>query len=409
MLDQIEAIHPILPSILAFLVLVASAIAADLLVKQVLLRILTKIIRGNQFDWDDIVLRHGFYSRAAQVVPAIVLLLGVDFIPGLSGVFLQFVKNLSLCYLILVVTLTLSCVLAAGNEVYERNPASQGKSLRGIVQLLRLIIFIIGGLLIVSVLIDRSPLLLLSGFGAMTAIVLLVFKDTILGFVASVQLNANDMVRVGDWIEMPQFGADGDVIEVALHTVKIQNFDRTITTIPSHKLIADSFKNWRGMSESGGRRIKRSLRIDQTSIRFLTEDEIKDLEKIRLLQPYLASKREELAAARKALGAAAEKSPNARRLTNVGTFRAYVFHYLKNHPAVNPEATLLVRQLAPSEHGLPLEIYCFTRTTEWRKYEDVQSDIFDHIIAITPVFGLHLYQQPSGMDIQTALAAKVLE
>ena len=254
--------------------------------------------------------------------------------------------------------------------------------------------------MIIAALLDRSPLLLLSGFGAMTAILLLVFRDTILSLVASVQLTAQDMVRVGDWIEMPQFGADGDVIDVQLHTVKVQNWDKTITTIPTHRLISDSFKNWRGMSESGGRRIKRAIHIDLGSVRFQTDEEIEHFRRFALLKGYVGDKLQELRDYNAGLPTEVDDEVNRRRLTNIGTFRAYAFNYLKHHPKINQQMTLIVRQLAPGPEGLPLEIYCFTNTTAWADYEGIQSDIFDHLLAITPEFGLRLFQKPAGHDLQ---------
>jgi miniconductance mechanosensitive channel len=267
------------------------------------------------------------------------------------------------------------------------------------VQLVQIVVWIVGGLLIVATVLDRSPLLLLSGFGAMTAILLLVFKDTILSLVASVQLTAQDMVRVGDWIEMPQSGADGDVVDVQLHTVKVQNWDKTITTIPTHRLITDSFKNWRGMSQSGARRIKRAILIDVSSIRFQTQDEINHFTRFALLKDYVKNKEQELSDYNAGLATEVDAEVNRRRLTNVGTFRAYAFNYLKNHPRIHKGMTLMVRQLSPGPEGLPLEIYCFTSTTEWAVYEDIQSDIFDHLLAIVPEFGLRLYQKPAGSDL----------
>ncbi len=410
MLEELTALHPAVLPGLSLAALVVVAVIADFIVKRILLTLASRIVAANDFDWDDILLRHNVFGRVAQAVPALAILIGVDLIPSLNAGFAQLLKNVSLGYLVLVVTLSLSAALGAANEIYERTPSASARPLRGFVQLLQIIVFVIGAVLIVSVLIDRSPLLLLSGFGAMTAVLLLVFKDTILGLVASVQLNANDMVRIGDWIEMSKFGADGDVMEVNLHTIKVRNFDRTITTIPTHALISDSFRNWRGMSESGGRRIKRSLLIDQGAIRFLSDAETAEFERFYLLRDYLAGKRAELSAEIEKLDepAAQSSAVNRRRLTNIGTFRAYVFEYLRNHPAINPDATLLVRQLPPGPQGLPLEIYCFTRTTEWNAYEDIQSDIFDHIIAITPEFGLRLFQEPAGADIGSAisLAAK---
>jgi miniconductance mechanosensitive channel len=406
MLEELTALHPAVLPGLSLAALVVVAVIADFIVKRILLTLASRIVTANDFDWDDILLRHKVFGRVSQAVPALVILVGVDLIPSLNAGFAEVLRNVSLGYLVLVVTLSLSAALAAANEIYERTPSASARPLRGFVQLVQIIVFVIGAVLIISVLIDRSPLLLLSGFGAMTAVLLLVFKDTILGLVASVQLNANDMVRIGDWIEMSKFGADGDVMEVNLHTIKVRNFDRTITTIPTHALISDSFRNWRGMSESGGRRIKRSLLIDQGTIRFLSDAETAEFERFWLLRDYLAGKRAELSAAIAQLDepAAQSSAVNRRRLTNIGTFRAYVFEYLRNHPAINPDATLLVRQLPPGSQGLPLEIYCFTRTTEWNAYEDIQSDIFDHIIAITPEFGLRLFQEPAGVDISSAIS-----
>ena len=266
--------------------------------------------------------------------------------------------------------------------------------------MLKIVIYCGATILIVAVLFERSPLLLLSGLGAMAAVLMLVFKDTILSLVASVQLTSNDMLRVGDWIEMPQLNADGDVIDIALHTVKVQNFDKTITSIPTHRLIAESYKNWRGMSEAGARRIKRSLLIDQTSIRFLSDEEREGLGRFRLLRAYLDEKDREIGSWNAALGE--DDAINNRRPTNLGTFRANVVNYLRDHGRITPEMTLLVRQLAPSSLGLPLEIYCFADTTAWGEYESIQSDIFDHLLAILPEFGLRVFQEPNGSDIALA-------
>ena len=232
----------------------------------------------------------------------------------------------------------------------------------------------------------------------MTAVLLLIFKDTILSLVASVQLTAQDLVRVGDWIEVPQFGADGDVVDVELHTIKVQNWDKTITTIPTHRLISDSFRNWRGMSQSGGRRIKRSLNLDAASVRFLTPEEVDKFKRFALLQDYIAGKQDDLLRHNEGLGYRAD-GVNQRRLTNIGTFRAYVYNYLSARPDIRKDMTLLVRQLAPGANGIPLELYCFTATTAWSEYEGIQGDIFDHLMAIVPEFGLRLFQKPAGSDV----------
>jgi miniconductance mechanosensitive channel len=258
---------------------------------------------------------------------------------------------------------------------------------------------VVAAIAIVAAIIDRSPWLLLSGLGAMSAVLLLVFKDTIMSFVASVQLTSNDMLRVGDWIEMPQVGADGDVVDIALHTVKVQNWDKTITTIPTWRLISESFRNWRGMQQSGGRRIKRTLCIDAGSVGFLDEAEIARLSKLHLLGSYLTDKQRMLADANAALGIAAVVPANTRRLTNIGTFREYALAYLKAHPNIHEGMTCMVRSLQPSATGIPVELYCFTNTTVWAEYERVQGDVFDHLLAILPEFGLRMYQNPAGADL----------
>jgi miniconductance mechanosensitive channel len=403
MFETLGEIHFLLPTVVALAALAVAAVVLDLIVKQVLLRIVRLIARRGLRAIGDTLIAHKVFARVAQVAPAVVVSVGIDFVPGLSDSLVTLVDNVAGAYIVLMLTLTLTAALSAGNEIYNQHPVSRTRPLKGLIQLLQIAIYALGAILIVAELADRSPLLFLSGFGAMTAVLLLVFKDTILGLVASVQLTANDMVRVGDWIEMPQYGADGDVIDVALHTVKVQNWDKTITTIPTYKLISESFKNWRGMSESGGRRIKRPIYIDQSSVRFLTEDEVDELKGFTLLGDYIDAKRGELEEYHADLGEAGSLGVNRRRLTNVGTFRAYVFAYLSHHPRVNPDMTLLVRQLMPGPDGLPIEIYCFTRTIEWRDYEDIQSDIFDHILAILPEFRLRLFQKPAGSDLGAML------
>jgi miniconductance mechanosensitive channel len=333
------------------------------------------------------------------VVPALVVFVGVTFVPGLPEVAVQLMRNVAMGYMVLMLTLALTAMLSAANMIYSATPVAKDRPLKGFVQLVQIVIWIFGGVMIIAAVLDRSPLLLLSGFGAMTAILLLVFKDTILSLVASVQLTAQDMVRVGDWIEMPQFGADGDVVDVQLHTVKVQNWDKTITTIPTHRLITDSFKNWRGMSQSGGRRIKRSIFIDVSSIRFQTQDEVTHFRRFALLKDYIENKTQELADYNENLPTKVDSEVNTRRLTNVGTLRAYAFNYLKNHPRISKDKTLIVRHLSSGPEGLPIEIYCFTNTTEWDVYEGIQSDIFDHMLAIVPEFGLRLFQKPAGSDL----------
>ena len=398
MLDKLAELHPLLPAFAGLLALLVVAVIADLIAKRLLLKAVRVLVRRTRLSWDDALVDHNVFGRLAQVIPALIIYSGVDFIPGLGDTVDQLIRNVATGYMVLMLTLAMSALLSAANQIYESYPVSRERPLKGFVQVLQIVVYVLGGILIVAAVLERSPLLLLSGFGAMTAILLLVFKDTILSLVASVQLTAQDMVRVGDWIEMPQFGADGDVVDVQLHTVKVQNWDKTITTIPTHKLISESFKNWRGMSESGGRRVKRAVHIDQSSIRFLTPDEAERFKRFALLTDYIARKEGELADYNVALGAAND-NVNQRRLTNIGTFRAYVYNYLKHHHKINQDMTLLVRQLPPGPEGLPIEIYCFTNTTAWGEYEDIQADIFDHVLAIVAEFDLRLYQQPAGADL----------
>jgi miniconductance mechanosensitive channel len=399
MLEQLESIHPLLLPIVGILVLLAGAIVVDFIAKRVLVSTVKTIAERSSSAWDDALVAHNVFGRLAQVVPALIVFIGVPFVSGLPEGVVHLIRNVAMGYMVLMLTLALTAMLSAGNTIYSATPAAKDRPLKGFVQVLQIVVWVFGGVMVIAAVLDRSPILLLSGFGAMTAILFLVFKDTILSLVASVQLTAQDMVRVGDWIEMPQFGADGDVVDVQLHTVKVQNWDKTITTIPTHRLITDSFKNWRGMSQAGARRIKRPIFIDVTSIRFQTEAEVDHFTRFALLQDYVESKGQELEGYNKGLTTKVDEEVNRRRLTNVGTFRAYTFNYLKNHPRINTNLTLIVRQLDPGPEGLPLEVYCFTNTTEWAAYEDIQSDIFDHLMAILPEFGLSLYQKPAGSDL----------
>jgi miniconductance mechanosensitive channel len=399
MFEQLGSIHPLLPPVVGVLALLAGAIVIDLIVKSLLVGTVRAFAKQSSATWDDALVAHNVFGRLVQVLPALIVFVGVSFVPGLPEGVVQLMRNVAMGYMVLMLTLALTAMLSAANTIYSASPVAKDRPLKGFVQLIQIVVWIFGGVMIIAAVLDRSPLLLLSGFGAMTAILLLVFKDTILSLVASVQLTAQDMVRVGDWIEMPQFGADGDVVDVQLHTVKVQNWDKTITTIPTHRLITDSFKNWRGMSQTGARRIKRAIFVDVSSIRFQTQDEVDHFRRFALLKDYIENKEKELADYNDRLEIEVEAEVNRRRLTNVGTFRAYAYNYLKNHPKIHEGMTLIVRQLGPGPEGLPLEIYCFTNTTEWAAYEDIQSDIFDHLLAIVPEFKLRLYQKPAGSDL----------
>jgi len=398
-MEKLGAIHPLLPPSVGLLGLIVAALIADIVIKRILVGTVRAVAKRSKVTWDDALIKHNVVGRIVQLVPAFIIFAGVAFVPDLPEYGAKLIRNIAMGYMVLVSTMALTALLGAANTVYSSLPVAKVRPLKGFVQLLQIVVWIVGGVLIVATLLDRSPLILLSGFGAMTAILLLVFKDTILSLVASVQLTAQDMVRVGDWIEMPQFGADGDVIDVQLHTVKVQNWDKTITTIPTHRLISDSFKNWRGMQSTGARRIKRSVLIDVNSIRFQSREEIDHFKRFALLKDYIAAKEAELEAYNEALEHEVSEAVNKRRLTNIGTFRAYAESYLRNHPRIHKGMTLMVRQLGADASGLPLEIYCFTNTTVWAEYEGIQADIFDHLLAIISEFGLRIYQQPAGSDL----------
>ncbi|MDJ0652671.1 MAG: mechanosensitive ion channel [Xanthomonadales bacterium] len=388
---------PYAVAIAGLLALLLVGLIADRIIRPRLLAMVRRLAKGTRSQWDDMLVEHKVFARVAETVPAVVIYFGAPLVPELDARVMDIIRNVALAYLALMVTLALGALLSAVNAIYKTYPISRERPLTGFIQVAKIAIYVLGGVVVISALIDKSPLVLLTGFGAMTAILLLVFKDTILSLVASVQLTSLDMVRVGDWIEMPQYNADGDVIDVALHTVKVQNWDKTITTVPTHKLISESFRNWRGMSESGGRRIKRSLFLDVSSVRFLSEDEVERFKEFALLKGYIEDKQRELAEYNARIPDTA--NVNLRRLTNLGTFRAYLFNYLKHHPEIHDSMTLLVRQLQPGPTGIPIEVYAFTRTTAWGEYERIQADIFDHILAQCSEFGLRVFQQPSGADL----------
>jgi miniconductance mechanosensitive channel len=403
MLETLHNAHPLLPTVLGLGLLVLAAIVADLLAKRLMLATVTRLASRTAVAWDNALVESRVFNRLAMILPAIVLFAGVPLVPGVPEGLEKTVRNVASAWMILSFMLALSATLSALNWLYEQRPESRERPIKGFIQLAEIVVYLVGGILMIAALIDRSPVILLSGLGAMTAVLLIVFKDTLLSLAASIQLTSQKIIRVGDWLEIPQFGADGDVIDVALYTVTVQNWDKTITTIPTHRLISDSFKNWRGMQEAGGRRIKRSINVDMNSIRFLSAEEIERFKRFVLLRDYIDAKERELREYNEAIGADAEV--NLRRLTNIGTLRAYIKNYLKNHPRVHEGMTLIVRQLQPGPHGLPIEVYCFSNDINWANYEAIQADIFDHICAIVPEFGLRLFQSPTGSDF-TALAGR---
>ena len=405
MFEDLMDLHPLVKTGGALVLLFVAALFANFVVKALLLRGLNKALTYTAYGRDPELRRHGFIERLANVMPALVISAGIALVPNLPLFVVAVVQNVATASIILMVAMAISSMFNIIDTIYHRRPEARMKPIKGYVQVVKIAVYVIAALLMIATLVDRSPLILLSGLGAMAAVLILVFQDTLLSLVAGIQISSTDMVRVGDWIEMPGQNADGDVIEIALHTVKVQNFDRTITTVPIRKLVTDPFKNWRGMQESGGRRIKRSLYLDQTSVSFLTPEDQERLEEFGHLETYLKHKRDELAEWNAKLGERARVLANTRRSTNLGTFRAYVDNYLRNHPGVHKGMTIMVRQLQPGPEGLPLEIYCFTNTIAWVQYEGIQADIFDHLIAILPEFGLRVFQSPSGNDLRAMTQA----
>ncbi|NOZ08807.1 MAG: mechanosensitive ion channel [FCB group bacterium] len=388
--------RPDVPSWSNLLWVTLLAVLIYFLVRMILFRIVGKIIRKSQNQLDDVILETRIFNRTAALAPALIFYLSIPLIPGPGS----FLRRLLGALIILIIFLILSSLLTVLEKIYSKLKLSRRVPMKSYLQTLRIILVIIGLILVISTVLGRSPLLLLSGIGALTAVLMLIFRDTILSFVASIQIAGNDLLSVGDWLAVPEFGADGDVIDIALHHVKIQNWDKTISTIPTHALVSSSFKNWRFMTESGGRRIKRSVFIDLTSVKFCTAEMLERFERFQLLTDYTRRKIAELEAYNKTHNVDTSSTVNGRRLTNIGTFRSYVTFYLQNHPDIHKNMTMMVRQLAPSDRGLPLEIYAFAKDTRWVQYEAIQADIFDHILAVIPEFELRIFQNPTGLDFQ---------
>ncbi len=423
--------HPSLALGIGLMGLVILALIAHLLARFAVLPLIERAVRRTRITWDEALLDAGFFRRLVPLAPALVLYFGgrlvahlsgltefisdsddstldparISLVTSIAGPLYRLIANVALATMAVVGARALSALLDTVNTLYTRRPISRNRPIKGYIQIIKIVLFIVTGIIALSLVMDTSPVIFLSGLGAMTAVLMLIFRDTILGLVAAIQLSSNDMVRVGDWIEMPACGADGDVMDIALHTVKVQNFDKTITTIPTHMLISSSFRNWRGMQECGGRRIMRSIHIDVHSVRFLNDDEVERFAHFELLKDYIAGKRVALDAYNAAHPARDDTIPNIRRLTNIGTFRAWIQTYLQQKEEISDTLLMLIRQLEPTEHGLPLQIYAFTTTTDWATYEAIQADVFDHIIAMAETFDLRLFQDPSGADFRRLLKA----
>lgn len=386
--------------LLFFVALVLVAGIIHWLTKTLVIRSLHAIVKRTPAQWDDLLVDKKVFSNLSHVIPAIFVRMMAPDIFREASFLLPLIIKVTDTYLIIVGMMIITSFLKIIEMSLASRPEFKEKPLTSYFQLIRIIVYLATAIFILSVLLSKSPVYFLSAFGAMTAILLLVFKDTILGFVASVQISSSDIVRVGDWIEMPKFNADGDVIAINLHTVKIQNWDKTITTIPTYFFITDSFKNWRGMVESGGRRIKRAIYINSQTIRFVDPETREHYKKYYLISDYVIRRQKEIEEYNAEKQVDTSVLINGRRMTNIGVFRQYVEAYLKSHPRIRTDMTIMVRQLAIEDRGVPIEIYCFTNTTAWVEYESIQADIFDHLLSATAFFGLEIFQQPTGKDFK---------
>ncbi|ELI2511068.1 mechanosensitive ion channel family protein [Salmonella enterica] len=385
--------------VVIFGIIFLTAVVVHIILHWIVLRAFEKRASASSRLWLQIITQNKLFHRLAFTLQGIIVNIQAALWLQKGSEAADILTTCAQLWIMTYALLSLFSLLDVIFNLSQKWPAASQLPLKGIFQGIKLIGAIIVGILMISLLIGQSPAILISGLGAMAAVLMLVFKDPILGLVAGIQLSANDMLKLGDWLEMPKYGADGAVIDIGLTTVKVRNWDNTITTIPTWSLVSDSFKNWSGMSASGGRRIKRSIHIDATSIHFLDDDEKQRLLTAQLLKPYLTSRHQEIDEWNKQLDAP-ESALNHRRMTNIGTFRAYLNEYLRHHPRIRKDMTLMVRQLAPDDHGLPIEIYAFTNTVVWLEYESIQADIFDHIFAVVEEFGLRIHQTPTGSDIR---------
>ena len=386
-------------SLIAFtIVVLLICLLANWIGKMITNKVIPRYIKKSKNKFDDILLSNKFYSRASHVLPIAIVYL----VEPLYGEYSAIVEKIAHTYLIIVVILLLVSLLDSLDELYKAYEISKTKPITAILQVVKVIVYIVAGIIFVANLMGENPLALLGGLGALSAVFSLVFKDPILGFVGGIQLTSTDMLRVGDWINVPKYNAEGTVTEIALTTISLEAFDKTTVTVPNYSLITDSFVNYRGMQDSGGRRIKRSFYIDMNSIMFCTEEMLEEFKKIDITKDYIIQKEKEIFEYNIKLGVESGDRINGRRLTNIGVFRVYLQKYLEGHSKIRNDMTLMVRQLEPIENGVPIEIYVFTNTTNWIEYESIQSDVFDHVLSVAGEFNIRLYQRPSGYDIKLA-------
>jgi len=388
-------------SITAFLAVLLFSWLVYVVVSRIMIHFLEKIADHTRITWDNILLDQKVFKRLAHLIPAIIIYYGVILAMPDFPAAIKVIQTAAYLYMVLAATMATEALVNGFQAIYNTLPVSKDRSIKGLIQVIKIFIYILGFGIVLSIILQKNLTSFFAGMGAMAAVIMLIFKDTILGFVAGVQLSANDMVRLGDWIEMPGRNTDGNVIDITLNTIKVRNWDQTISTIPPYALITESFTNWRGMEESGGRRIKRSVSIDMKSIHFLSSEEIDRLKKIQIIRRYIETREQEIEQYNKDKGFDVSMPVNGRKLTNLGIFRKYLEEYLKRHPEINNDMTFLVRHLQPTDKGLPIEIYVFCKDQRWVYYESIQADIFDHIMAVIPQFGLRVFQSPTGNDISS--------
>lgn len=391
-----------LDNFIILLIIIGIALLSNVICRHIILRALAKLVKRTKATWDDIVFDHKVTVHISRMVAPILIYVAIPiaFPEHVDSNLLDFLRRLCLIYILAVFLRFISVFMAAVYHVYSEREQYKDKPLKGLLQTAQVMLFFIGIIIIISILIDRNPMVLLTGLGASAAILMLVFKDSIMGFVSGIQLSANNMLKVGDWITMPKYGANGTVIEVTLNTVKVRNWDNTIVTIPPYLLVSDSFQNWEGMRQSGGRRVKRSINIDMSSVQFCTPDMLSRYRKIQLLKDYIDETEKVVKEYNKEHHIDNTVLVNGRRQTNLGVFRAYLTNYLKSLPTINQELMCMVRQLQPTETGIPMELYFFSAVKDWVPYEGIQADVFDHVLAIIPEFGLRVFQNPSGEDFR---------
>lgn len=391
--------------VLLISIVLAVAVVANLLLRTIITRVFHRVFMKTRITWDNRLVERGTLLRLSRIAPALLFYASAPLVAPELPWLVEAIQRISAVWIIMVAASTVNSVVDVLHDEYQQTEAAAKRSIKSFIQLAKVVIFLVAGILALTTVLDQSPLGILSGFGALSAVLMLVFRDSILGFVSGVQLAANNMVQIGDWIEMPKYDADGDVVDITLQTIKVQNWDKTFTTIPVYALVSDSFRNWRGMSESGGRRIKRSINIDMHSVRFVDDDLFQTMYRYRRIRPYLEQRKAEIDAYNREHEIDLEDTVSGRRMTNLGVFRRYVTEYLTEHPQIKKDMTFLVRQLQPGPTGIPIEIFVFSADQRWSFYEGIQADIFDHLLAVIPEFDLRVYQEPSGYGINAIAQA----